>query len=313
MAYIEVNQVKKTFGRVEAIRGASFSVERGELFGFLGPNGAGKSTLLGMIGGLLKIDAGKITVNGVSVADKPMTVKRQLGWVPQDIALYPKLSAQDNLVFWGQMYGIPKPVLRNRVSEVLDMVGLCGRAHDPIGHYSGGMKRRINIAAGILHRPELLILDEPTVGVDPQSRNHIFELIRHLNQTGVTIIYTSHYMEEVESLCERVAVIDQGQMVALGTVADLLRQAGENHEITIQAHHISPIAAEQIKTLPLVREVTLQDSLVRIITTEAEKTLAGAFAILTSAGTEISRIEIHKPNLETMFIKLTGKTLRDET
>ncbi|MCL6613563.1 MAG: ABC transporter ATP-binding protein [Firmicutes bacterium] len=311
MAFIEARDLCKSFGRIEALCGVGFTVEEGEILGLLGPNGAGKTTALSVMTGLLRSDRGDVSIGGYSVRRNPQAVKGLLGLVPQDVALYARLSARENLNFWGRMYGLSGGVLRARVNEVLDLVGLEGRADEPVVRFSGGMKRRLNIAAGLLHRPAVLILDEPTVGVDPQSRNHIFEMIKELNRAGTTVIYTSHYMEEVELLCARVVIMDRGRVVASGRIADLIGMAGEAQELEIIAAGISLDLVEKLRALPDVWQVlTRQDGLV-IQTGAAEETLARAFALFTGAKAAISRIEIRRPNLETLFMKITGRSLRD--
>ncbi len=311
MAYIEVNDLQKRFKKLEAVRGVSFAIQKGEIYGLLGPNGAGKSTTISMLAGLVKPSGGDMAVAGFSVAGQPLEAKRRIGLVPQDIALYSKLSARDNLKFWGRMYGIPGKTLAQRIKEVLELTGLTQRADEPLKNYSGGMKRRINIAAGILHQPELLILDEPTVGVDPQSRTHIFDLIRGLNQNGTTVIYTSHYMEEVELLCDRVTIMDQGRIVASGTKEQLLQQVGEKQEIAITVPFTNESFYERLRTIPHVHQVKATEEQVKILTDQAESILTDVLGYIITARITVSKIEIKKPNLETLFMKITGRSLRD--
>jgi ABC-2 type transport system ATP-binding protein len=311
MAFVEVKNLTKTFGSTVAVKDLYISVEEGEIFGLLGPNGAGKSTTLSVLSGLLKPSSGDVTVAGHSVKSDAMQVKRLLGIVPQEIALYPRLSAKTNLRFWGEMYGLGGRALDSRIAEVLEMVGLAKRANESIAKFSGGMKRRVNLAVGILGNPRLLILDEPTAGVDPQSRNHIFELVKTLNSAGTTVIYTSHYMEEVELLCNRVAIVDQGRLIASGTVESLLKNAAEHQEVEIGSPQISEDLVARLRAIPVISQVRQEEQSVRLITDDAEKALALAFGCFVGAGRKVSRIEIHKPNLEGLFIKLTGKSLRD--
>ena len=311
MAFIEVCGIYKSFGRIEALREVGFTVEKGEILGLLGPNGAGKTTALSIMTGLLRPDRGDISIEGCSVRRNPRAVKGSLGLVPQEAALYGRLSARENLNFWGMMYGLAGRPLRARVDEVLELVGLASRAHEPVARYSGGMKRRLNIAAGILHHPAILILDEPTVGVDPQSRSHIFTTIQDLNRAGTTVIYTSHYMEEVELLCERVVILDRGRVVASGRIADLVGIAGEAQELEITAAGIPPDLPAKLCGLPGVERVLPREGGLSILTGAAEETLAAAFALFTGAGAAVSRIEIRRPNLETLFMKITGRSLRD--
>ncbi|MGE5579491.1 MAG: ABC transporter ATP-binding protein [Bacillota bacterium] len=311
MTFVEVKSLTKRYGNTVAVRDLSFDIHEGEVFGLLGPNGAGKSTTLSVISGLLSPTAGDVMVAGHSVQTEPMYVKRQLGIVPQDLALYPRLSARANLRFCGEMYGLRGRALRAMVDEVLDLVGLISRANEPVARYSGGMKRRINLAAGIIARPRLLVLDEPTVGVDPQSRSRIFDLVKAQAAAGTTVIYTSHYMEEVELLCGRVAIIDQGCLVAAGTVSDLLRQASEHQEVEIGCPGISDDLLRRLESIPVVEHVRREEQVVRLITDDAERALALAFGCFVGTGAKVSSIQIHKPNLEGLFMKLTGKSLRD--
>lgn len=218
---IEVKNLKKVYGNREVLKGIDFSVESGEIFGFLGPNGAGKSTTISMISTLNSPSEGIIKINGMDVSKYSKEVRKLIGLVPQDIALYQDLSAMDNLKFWGRMYGLTGKLLKERINQVLDIVGLHDRVNEDVKNYSGGMKRRINIGAALLHNPKILIMDEPTVGIDPQSRNHILDTVLKLNQDGMTVIYTSHYMEEVEYLCTRLAIIDHGQLIAIGSKEEI--------------------------------------------------------------------------------------------
>lgn len=216
---LQAENIKKAYGKKTIVKGISFSLQKGESFGLLGPNGAGKSTTISMISGLVPLDSGHITVGGYVIGKETAKAKQKIGVVPQEIALYPTLTAIENLMFWGKMYGLTHGEAKKRSAEILEYVGLTERAKDKIEMFSGGMKRRINIGAALLHKPELLIMDEPTVGIDPQSRNHILETVKQLNETGMTVIYTSHYMEEVEYLCDRIGIIDQGEMIAIARKA----------------------------------------------------------------------------------------------
>lgn len=218
--------MKKVYGNKEVVKGINFSVEAGEIFGFLGPNGAGKSTTISMISTLNSPTGGTITINGMNVSEHSKEVRKLIGLVPQDIALYQDLSAMDNLKFWGRMYGLRGKFLRERIEEILDIVGLKDRANEDVKNYSGGMKRRINIGAALLHKPKILIMDEPTVGIDPQSRNHILDTVLKLNEEGMTVIYTSHYMEEVEYICKSLAIIDHGKVIAIGS-KDEIKEIGK--------------------------------------------------------------------------------------
>lgn len=230
---LQVSSVSKRFEQLQAVDDVNFSVQAGEAFGLLGPNGAGKSTTINMITGLLRPDAGEVFICGERMSIDGHRTKRHLGYVPQEVALYPDLTAQENLMFWGRLYGLSGPRLRIRVKDVLELVGLSERAKHRVETYSGGMKRRINIAAALLHEPQLLVMDEPTVGIDAQSRSHILDTVKELNHQGLTILYTSHYMEEVELLCDRVAIMDKGSIIAAGTVSELRRIVGEESLITM--------------------------------------------------------------------------------
>ena len=233
MNILTVRDLRKSFGDFEAVKGVSFAVEKGESFGLLGPNGAGKSTTINMITGLYPPTSGSIQIKEIDVVKNPKQAQKWIGVVPQEIALYQSMSARENLKFWGRMYGLSGNQLDHNVDEVLEIIGLTDRAKDKIDTFSGGMKRRVNIGAAILHHPEMLIMDEPTVGIDPQSRNHILETVKELNNKGMTIIYTSHYMEEVEYLCERIGIVDHGQLIASGTISELRESIGDRSRINL--------------------------------------------------------------------------------
>ncbi|HEY52474.1 MAG TPA: ATP-binding cassette domain-containing protein [Caldilineae bacterium] len=308
---IEAQGLVKRYGDVEAVRGLSFAIRRGEIFGFLGPNGAGKTTTISMLSCLLEPTGGTATIAGYDVVKADQQVKRRIGLVPQELALYPTLSARDNLDFYGRIYGLRGRALRQRVDEVLEMVGLAGRASGAVETFSGGMKRRLNIAAGLLHRPEVLFLDEPTVGVDPQSRNAIFEHVERLNAAGMTILYTTHYMEEAERLCHRVAIIDQGRIIALDTPRKLITDLGGGIIHLGVANGMAEELLEQIQALPEVGAVTRLDGKVKVKTTQAQEALVSLLALFNSTDTDITALEVLEPNLETVFLHLTGKRLRD--
>ncbi len=314
MQMLSVNGLEKSFGSLQAVKGITFSVRQGESFGLLGPNGAGKSTAIGMISGLFAPSKGEIRIKGIDMVAQPKKAQRLIGVVPQDIALYQDMTARENLLFWGSMYGLRGPELKRRIAEVLEIVGLAERAKDKVGQFSGGMKRRVNIGAAILHRPELLIMDEPTVGIDPQSRNHILETVKRLNQAGMTIIYTSHYMEEVEFLCERIGIIDHGEFIASGTVSELRETIGNRSRIVLTlAPEIGEI--EQLPAL-LQKEIRVEDFRIdggQLIAfhKEPQSVLSGVIQSATSAGLQISSVNIIEPNLESVFLHLTGRSLRD--
>jgi len=239
---IEVRSVYKSYGNIEAVKNVSFSIGKGEIFGILGPNGAGKSTIVNILNTLIKPDRGDVIIDGINIRDDSDTIKLIIGVVPQEIALYEELTAYENLMFWGGLYNIPKPELKANVFKTLGIVDLVNRKDDRIKTFSGGMKRRINIACSLLHNPRILLLDEPTVGVDPQNRNHIFEVIGRLNNEGITIIYTTHYMEEAERFCDKIAIIDTGQIVAQGTLKELREISGikdsNSHETKLESIYL---------------------------------------------------------------------------
>ncbi|WP_312573230.1 ABC transporter ATP-binding protein [Clostridium sp.] len=311
MSFIEIRNLVKKYKCNTAVDNINFHIEKGELFGLLGPNGAGKSTTISMLSGILKPSAGNIYINDNDVVEKNMIVKKMLGLVPQDIALYPTLSAKENLMFWGKMYGVPKVVLKNRVLEVLQIVGLEERKNEMIKNYSGGMKRRINIGAALLHNPEILIMDEPTVGIDPQSRNHILETVKKLNQEGMTVIYTSHYMEEVEYLCNQIGIMDKGKLIAFGNKDDIKKTAINKEKIEIKLSQITPAIGEAIKELPSVEKLIIKDRDITIYSKGNGELLADIISITNKAKIKILSINIEEPNLESVFIHLTGKALRD--
>jgi ABC-2 type transport system ATP-binding protein len=310
---LRVNRVRKSFGKTEVVKGVTFSVKKGEAFGLLGPNGAGKSTTISMICGLLPYNEGEITVGGFSVKDRPLEIKRKIGVVPQDIALYPTMSARDNLLFWGKMYGLSGPDVKKRADEVLDFVGLHDRAKDKIETFSGGMKRRINIGAALMHKPELLIMDEPTVGIDPQSRNHILETVKELNKEGMTIIYTSHYMEEVEFLCERIGIIDHGEVIAIGTKDDLCNRLSGGTIIKMEVNVFKPSLIDELNSLPITEKVigNEEEKTLEIFVNSGHHALSELVTAAVKNNVVVSSIQVQEPNLESLFLQLTGRSLRD--
>jgi ABC-2 type transport system ATP-binding protein len=311
MALVEVKNIVKAFNEHIAVNDISFSVEAGKVFGLLGPNGAGKSTLINMVSTLLEPTRGDILIDGSSVVKKPMAVKKLIGVVPQEIALYPTLTARENLKFWGKMYGLSRADISKRTDSVLEIVGLADRANERIETYSGGMKRRINIAAGLLHSPTVLFMDEPTVGIDPQSRNHILETVKHLNSEGLTVIYTSHYMEEVEFLCDRIAIIDHGEVIASGTQDELRLMVGNKDVIKIAANGLMEEIIPVIKSIPGVSDATLNKEGIDILSSQGRKVLADVITSLNERNVKIASVEVQEPNLENVFLHLTGRSLRD--
>ncbi|MFY4775665.1 ABC transporter ATP-binding protein [Metabacillus sp. RGM 3146] len=310
---LTVQDIKKSFNKKEVVKGVSFSVEKGESFGLLGPNGAGKSTTISMICGLLAYDSGDILVGGTSVKKNPSEIKKKIGIVPQEIALYPTMSARENLIFWGKMYGLSGSKAKKRAEEVLDYVGLKDRAKEKIETFSGGMKRRINIGAALMHEPELLIMDEPTVGIDPQSRNHILETVKELNQKGMTVIYTSHYMEEVEYLCERIGIVDQGKVIALGTRTDLCSRLAGGTVIKLGLSQLKEEFTNQLKEFEQVEKIVTdhEHSSLEIFVKSHQNAVADIISAAIGAGLQVVSLELQEPNLETLFLQLTGRSLRD--
>jgi ABC-2 type transport system ATP-binding protein len=303
--------LRKSFGHLVAVNDVSFSIEEGETFGLLGPNGAGKTTAISMIAGLLEADGGRVTVAGQPITTSSVASKATIGLVPQELAIYPDLTAAENLSFFGRLYGTDRRRLAERVSEVLEVVGLTERKDDLTKEFSGGMKRRLNIGIGLLHKPRLLILDEPTVGVDPQSRNAILESVESLSREGMAVLYTTHYMEEAERLCDRVAIIDEGSIRAEGTRRELVSMVGGKDRVTIAAGGDLSHAAEVVRRLPEVSEASTSDQRLDVLAINAASLLPRLLAEVSDAGASISSVEVIEPNLEAVFLHLTGKALRD--
>jgi ABC-2 type transport system ATP-binding protein len=307
MTVLSLRGVGKDYGARTAVGAVDLDVARGECLGLLGPNGAGKTTTISIACGVVTPTRGAVTVGGVDLAREPRRAKAKLGLVPQELALYEELSAIQNLRYFGALYGLAREVLAERIEWALGVVGLRDRAAEQVRRYSGGMKRRLNLAAGLVHRPELLFLDEPTVGVDPQSRNHIFETVRELRAGGMTVVYTSHYMEEVEALCDRVAIIDGGAIVALGKITDLVAQhAGRGLELELAGAPAQLDAAERAAAGH--GTVTRDGSVLRVVPAAG---LGPLFVAIEATGAAIARVESRQANLETAFLALTGRALRD--
>ena len=311
MNAIEVNNLKKSFGDFQAVQDASFKAQAGEVLSLLGPNGAGKSTTISMLSGLLVPTDGDACIMGHSVIREPEAAKKSLGVVPQDIALYPDLSARENLVFWGKMYGLRGAQLKSRVDEVLEVIGLTDRQKDHVGKFSGGMKRRVNIGAALLHKPDVVIMDEPTVGIDPQSRRHILDNVKELNQKGMTVLYTTHYMEEAAELSHHIAIMDKGRVIAHGTHDELIKMVGEQTRIDLALN------TEGEKVLPLwqkiegVAKIDALDGKVTALVDDSNRVLPRLFDAAARANVRITSVDIQEPNLETVFLHLTGRALRD--
>ena len=360
---VSVEGLVKRFGDFVAVDGVSFQIAEGSIFGLLGPNGAGKTTAISMISCLITPDGGDVIVDGRSVLTDSAGVRRVLGIVPQEIALYPTLTAAENLRFWGKMYGLSGKQLTDAVAYGLRMAGLEDRAKDRVETFSGGMKRRINIAAGILHRPRVLLMDEPTVGIDPQSRNHILETVRELNREGMTVLYTSHYMEEVEALCDSISILDHGKVIATGSLEELRALVGDEDRIRVTVGDGRPSASgsgtagdgemgaaedgepaagrsiraiqaadapteaavadagaesarmrdtlDQLRALPGISRAELSNGAIELLAADAGVALAGVVGSLTDAGVHVRGIDVVEPDLESVFLHLTGRGLRD--
>ncbi|TSE04194.1 ABC transporter ATP-binding protein [Aquimarina algiphila] len=305
---IQVQNLSKSFQNVQAVNDISFTIKKGEIFGFLGPNGAGKSTTLNMMSTILKSDTGTIHIDGKNSIENSKECKHLIGVVPQEISLYEDLSAYDNLLFWGDLYGIPSKILKERIHTTLELIGLLDRKKDLIKTYSGGMKRRINIAAALLHHPKVLFMDEPTVGIDPQSRNHIFEVIETLNKQGITIVYTTHYMEEVERLCDRIAIIDSGKIIAQGTQSQLKELVQTKESIQFEFDFLSEANVNQLRKL---LSYTMTQNKNKLLVESTVKELSNVITACNELQLSIKDIQLNKVNLEAIFLNLTGKQLRD--
>ena len=309
---IEINKLTKSFKGKKVVEDVDIYMDEGESIGLLGPNGAGKSTTISMISSLLKPTSGDVKLNGKSTIKNPAEIRRILGVVPQEIALYEELSAHENLKFFGEIYGVKRNVLEQRIQNVLDMVGLKKRQKELVKTFSGGMKRRVNIAAALLHNPEILILDEPTVGIDPQSRNHILETVKKLNrENGTTVLYTSHYMEEVEQLCERVYIMDHGRVVAAGSKEELLSILSSEDTIQINLSDTNDEVVEKIKSIKNIRRVDETKNGIRIISKKGSNILSDLVHAVESESIQLTNFQMETPSLEDVFLHLTGRTLRD--
>jgi ABC-2 type transport system ATP-binding protein len=310
---LEVKNLVKNYGDFTAVKGVSFDIREGEIFSLLGPNGAGKTTTISVLSTLYAPTSGDATIGGYSVTKEPMAVRNLIGVVPQELALYDDLNARENLIFWGQMYGLSGKALKVRVNEVLEQIGLADRAKERVKAYSGGMKRRVNIGVGMLHKPRLLFMDEPTVGIDPQSRRAILDSVKDLNKQGMTVLYTTHYMEEAEELSDRVGIIDHGELIALGTQAELTRQVGENDTLVlhIDENQNGEALAAAARKIRSVLKADVTDHTVAVIAPEAEEIMAPVITTANELSIKIHSVDIREPNLEAVFLHLTGRALRD--
>ena len=308
---IQVENLDKRFDEIHAVDHVSFTVQQGEIFSLLGPNGAGKSTIISMISGLLSPDEGDVFILGNSVSENGAAAKACTGVVPQEIALYEDLTARENLEFWGKMYGLRGQELSRRVDEVLNMIGLTERQKDRIEKYSGGMKRRVNIGVALLHKPAVIIMDEPTVGIDPQSRRHILDGIKDLQAEGASILYTTHYLEEAQELSDHIAIMDKGQIIASGTHDELVRLVGRQDRIDLQLSAPSEQVLAQWQNLPGVAQAAAENGIVTVLADDSNVVLPRLFDVANENEVRITAIDIQEPNLESVFLHLTGRALRD--
>ncbi len=309
---IRVRNLVKRYGELAAVDAVSFEVAKGEIFGLLGPNGAGKTTIISILSCITPPTSGSASVSGIDVVTDSLTARSKIGVVPQEIALYATLSARDNLMFWGRMYGLRDRTLARRVDELLDVVQLSDRASSRIDTFSGGMKRRINIAAGLLHRPDVLFLDEPTVGIDPQTRRSILDLVKELNTEGLTVLYTTHYLEEAEFLCDRVGIMDEGKMIAVGTRDELTDSIGATGVIAVRADGLNDALVDWLASLPEVSEAAKSDDGLTLNVVRGASLLPTVVEKLTGSGVDIHSVDVTVPNLESVFLHLTGKRLAEE-
>jgi ABC-2 type transport system ATP-binding protein len=308
---ITVDRLRRSFGDLVAVNDVSFEVRDGEILGLLGPNGAGKTTTLNMISGVLKPDNGRVLVDGHDIWLEPIVVKRHLGVVPQEVAVYEDLTARDNLSFWGSLYGLSGSSLKQRVDEGLTRVGLAERAGDRVKGFSGGMKRRLNLCMGLLHRPRFLLLDEPTVGIDPQARLNILEVIRGVAAGGTTVLYTTHYMEEAQELCDRIAIIDHGRILTVGTLDELTRLAGEAEVLRLTGAFAATEARDRLQAIAGVRVLQAGDGSAMLSVAAGGPGLLAVLPAVLASGLALDDVSIQRPNLQSVFISLTGRELRD--
>lgn len=310
MNILSVVSLRKSYGRVEAVREVSFSIDAGEIFGLLGPNGAGKSTTINIISTLLTADAGQVVLCG-DAGLSAIQRRRLIGYVPQEISLAERMTARENLSLVGRLYDLSGATLKTRVDTMLTAVGLTERADDIVSTFSGGMKRRLNIAAGLLHEPKLVLLDEPTAGVDPQSRAYIFEIVERLAAEGRAVLYTTHYMEEAERLCGRIGIVDHGKILAMGTLGELVQRVGANRELILESAGLSMPLAEALAAKLGRASFVLEDGMLRISLASAEHALLSAVRAADELGLKPKSIRVNEPTLETVFLSLTGRALRD--
>lgn len=308
---IECRGLEKTYKDVKALRGLNLSIPKGIIYGLLGPNGAGKSTFINIMAGLVKADAGSLIVAEKELPGEISAVKGKMGFVPQDLAIYEDLNAYENISFFASLYGLKGKEKKEKVERALEFVSLTDRKKDLAKTYSGGMKRRLNLACGICHEPSILVLDEPTVGIDPQSRNHIMESIKLLNSNGMTVIYTTHYMEEAETLCDRIGIIDHGEILAEGTLEELQKTVSENELLLIEVSGNLEELSHRISTINGIIDSHIEDDGILVKHNGQKGILEAIVRHTAEIGSEIHKLESRMPNLEDVFLSMTGRTLRD--
>ena len=308
---IEVNQVVKKYKNNVAVNGVDLSVKEQEIFGLLGPNGAGKSTLMNTMLGLTKTSGGTVTIFGEDIFKEASKVKQFIGYVPQDFAFFEELNGYDNVTYWARLYGLKGEKLKSSVKEALDFVGLWDRRKDKANSYSGGMKRRLNIDCAIVHKPKLLFMDEPTVGVDPQSRNKILEAVKILNQQGTTVVYTSHYMEEIEAICSRVAIMDFGKIIAQGEINELIEENIIKETLSLTVNHNAKEVKTLIEAMDSSAQCKISGDVIEITFNKKTGSINEILETIVQNGITVTNLVMERPNLEMVFLKLTGKKLRD--
>ena len=301
----------KRYGDLRAVDGISFETRKGELYGLLGPNGAGKTTTMSMLSGLLQPDEGRILFDGIDLRAEPIRVKARLGVVPQETALYDSLSARENLRFWGGLYGLGGKALDVAIDRVLEQVGLSGRSKDPVRTYSGGMKRRLNMGLGLVHSPQTVLMDEPTVGIDPQARANILDVVRNVVASGASVLYTTHYLEEAETLCDRIGIMDHGRILAEGTIDELKRRVGKKEIVTVRGGFDAEAARARLAQAPGVQTVSSEPGKIVLAVDGSGRAAVELLSTVLASGLEVEGVSIQPPSLNSLFLDLTGRELRD--
>lgn len=306
-----IHDLARSFGTLKAVAGISFEVKPGEIYGLLGPNGAGKTTTISCICGLLHPDGGTIELDGIAISTDPIGFKKRTGVVPQETALYADLTALENLHFWGGLAGLRGGELRVHAADALEKVGLSGRSREPVRKFSGGMKRRLNLAIGLIHQPRLLLLDEPTAGIDPQARINVLDVVRGVARSGTIVLYTTHYLEEAQDLCDRIGIMDHGRILAEGSLSELKRIVGEGEILTVRGRFTPDLIQKAVADDHRVRVVSLEEGLAVLDVGSERGEAAGLLARVLSQGLALDDISIQPPSLQSLFLKLTGRELRD--